>query len=94
MISSGKRRPSGPQEFYLYGWRLTCNSRDRVQGSEKVQAGEVDMDVLCAQLKAKARCNGSTAVIDTKDVDELLGPEPTSKKDFMKMFSWSMMPCK
>lgn len=52
-----------------------------------MQAGEIDMDNLCAQLKAKARCNGSSAVIDKKDVDDLLGPEPSSKKDFMKMFS-------
>lgn len=68
---------------------LTCDKHlwNRVQGSEKVQAGEIDMDNLCAQLKAKARCNGSSAVIDKKDVDDLLGPEPSSKKDFMKMFS-------
>lgn len=52
-----------------------------------MQAGEIDMDNLCAQLKAKARCNGNSAVIDKKDVDDLLGPEPSSKKDFMKMFS-------
>lgn len=52
-----------------------------------MQAGDIDMDSLCAQLKAKARCNGSNAVIDKKDVDDLLGPEPTSKKDVMKMFS-------
>lgn len=58
-----------------------------MQGSEKVQAGEVDMDNLCAQLKAKARCNGSSAVIDKKDVDDLLGPEPSSTKNLMKMFS-------
>ncbi|MCJ1469547.1 DNA-binding transcription factor yap1 [Pseudocyphellaria aurata] len=67
---------------------IGCNKLwDRVNGSKKVQAGEVDMDHLCAQLKAKARCNGSTTVIDTKDVDEILGPEPSSKEDFMKMFS-------
>ena len=58
-----------------------------MQSSEKVQAGEIDMDNLCAQLKAKARCNGTNSVIDKKDVDDLLGPEPASKKDFMKMFS-------
>lgn len=59
-----------------------------MQNSEKVQAREViDMDGLCAQLRAKARCNGNTGVFDKKDVDGILGPEPTSKKDIMKMFS-------
>lgn len=59
-----------------------------MRDSEKVQAGDIDMDSLCAQLKAKARCNGVNAVIDKQDVDDLLGPEqPASKKDFMKMFS-------
>lgn len=58
-----------------------------MQNSEKVKAGEIiDMDGLCAQLKAKARCDGFARVIDKKDVDDILGPEPTSK-DVLKMFS-------
>ena len=60
--------------------------RDRVQRSEKVQSGEADMDDLCTQLKAKARCSGSGAVIDQQDVDAILGPAPNDQHDFLKMF--------
>ena len=51
-------------------------SRERVKDSEKAQAGEADMDDLCKQLKAKAKCSGKGAVIEQKDVDEILGPAP------------------
>ena len=57
--------------------------RDRVQSSRKAQCGETDMDDLCSQLKSKAKCSGKGAVIDQKDVDEILGPAPTA--DFMKI---------
>ncbi|KAL8947575.1 MAG: hypothetical protein Q9183_007773, partial [Haloplaca sp. 2 TL-2023] len=58
----------------------------RVQQSEKAQSGEVDMDNLCSQLKAKAKCSGSGAVIEQKDVDAILGPAPEEQNDFLKMF--------
>jgi len=61
--------------------------RDRVQKSEKVTSGELDMDDLCAQLKSKARCSGKGAVIDEADVDAILGPVFTGQKDFFSMFS-------
>jgi len=71
----------GPKQF------LTCNMLwDRVQRSEKVQSGEADMDDLCTQLKSKAKCSWSGAVIDQKDVDSILGPAPEEHKDFLKMF--------
>lgn len=57
-----------------------------MQQSEKAQSGEVDMDNLCSQLKAKAKCSGSGAVIEQKDVDAILGPPPDEQKDFLKMF--------
>ena len=62
-------------------------NRDRVQTSKKAQCGEADMDDLCSQLKSKARCSGKGAVIEEKDVDEILGPAPTDQTDFLKMFS-------
>ena len=65
---------------------LLIDNRDRVQRSEKAQSGELDMDGLCSQLKAKAKCSGSGAVIDQKDVDAILGPPPEDQKDFLKMF--------
>ena len=61
--------------------------RDRVQASEKVQNGEVDMDDLCSQLKAKAKCSGKGAMIDMKDVDRILGPVNEEPPNFLKMFS-------
>lgn len=44
------------------------------------------MDDLCAQLKSKAKCSGSGAVIDEKDVDAILGPAPKEQAGFMQMF--------
>lgn len=61
--------------------------RDRLQTSEKVQSGEADMDDLCSQLKSKAKCSGSGAVIDQKDVDRILGPAREEQPDLLKMFS-------
>lgn len=49
--------------------------------------GEAEMDDLCSQLKAKAKCSGKGAVIMRKDVDEILGPAPAEQTDFLKMFS-------
>ncbi|MCJ1245336.1 DNA-binding transcription factor yap1 [Trapelia coarctata] len=72
----------GPKQF------LTCNMLwDRVQRSEKVQSGEADMDDLCTQLKSKAKCSGSGAVIDQKDVDAILGPAPKEHEDFLQIFT-------
>ncbi|KAI4202438.1 MAG: hypothetical protein LQ346_001996 [Caloplaca aetnensis] len=66
---------------------LSCDKLwDRVQQSEKAQTGEIDMDNLCSQLKSKAKCSGSGAVIEQKDVDAILGPPPNAQKDFLKMF--------
>lgn len=49
---------------------------------------EAEMDDLCSQLKAKAKCSGKGAVIAEKDVDAILGPAPpVEQTDFMKMFS-------
>lgn len=54
--------------------------------SEKAQSGEIDMDNLCSQLRAKAKCSGSGAVIEQKDIDAILGPAPDEQKDFLTMF--------
>lgn len=68
---------------------LTCDKIwDRVQTSDKVTSGAVEMDDLCSQLKAKAKCSGKGAVIDQDDVDRILGPPKTEQyKDFFSMFS-------
>jgi len=71
--------------------QLTCAKLwDRVQRSEKVLSGEADMDDLCSQLKAKAKCGGPNkgAVVDERDVDAILGPDPNKLKKPTGM--WSM----
>ena len=65
------------------------SDRDRVQRSQKVQSGEADMDDLCSQLKSKAKCSGSGAVISQSDVDKILGPpagKDNAEPDYLKMF--------
>ena len=64
----------------------SLSSRDRVQKSEKFQNGEADMDDLCSQLKSKAKCSGSGAVIAQSDVDRILGPAPKNQNDALRMF--------
>jgi len=45
------------------------------------------MDDLCLQLKSKAKCSGTGAVIDQKDVDAILGPASKEHEDFLKIFT-------
>ena len=47
----------------------------------------MDMDDLCSQLKAKAKCSGKGAVVEQADVDAILGPAPAEQKDFLGMFA-------
>ena len=48
-------------------------SRDRLQSMEKFRNGEIDIDNLCSELRAKAKCSEGGAVVDKKDVDKILG---------------------
>lgn len=50
----------------------TCD-RDRLQSMEKFRNGEIDIDNLCSELRAKAKCSEGGAVVDKKDVDKILG---------------------
>lgn len=59
-----------------------------MQNSEKVKSGEADMDDLCSQLKAKAKCSGKGAEIAEQDVNNILGPaSPVKENDPFKMFN-------
>lgn len=53
--------------------RLTSYNRDRLQSMEKFRNGEIDIDNLCSELRAKAKCSEGGAVVDKKDVDKILG---------------------
>ena len=101
-MADGEEVPGGnPKQFLTCDklWSVASGSqqvahstnmlfhRDRVQASEKVKSGVTDMDDLCSQLKAKAKCSGSGAVIDQAEVDRILGPAPTEQQDFLKMFT-------
>ena len=57
-----------------------------MQNSEKVKSGEIDIDSLCSQLKSKAKCGGTGAVISKDEVDALLGPPAKQENDFFSMF--------
>jgi len=46
--------------------------RDRLQSNPAYQSGELDVDNLCAELKAKAICSQTGLVVDQKEVDDLL----------------------
>ncbi|KAK6354987.1 DNA-binding transcription factor yap1 [Orbilia brochopaga] len=52
---------------------LKCNQIwDKVQSHPKFVSGEIDMDNLCSELRAKAKCSEKGVVVDKKDVDTIL----------------------
>ncbi|KKY20466.1 putative bzip transcription factor (ap-1) [Phaeomoniella chlamydospora] len=52
---------------------LTCNKIwDRLQSMEKFRNGEIDVDNLCSELRAKARCSEGSAVVEKNEVDKIL----------------------
>ncbi|KAK6536657.1 DNA-binding transcription factor yap1, variant 2 [Arthrobotrys megalospora] len=52
---------------------LKCNQIwDKVQSHPKFASGEIDMDNLCSELRAKAKCSEKGVVVDKKDVDKIL----------------------
>lgn len=73
--------------FPTQALHLTTSIRPRIQASEKVQSGEIDMDNLCSELKKKAKCSAGGAVIDKSDVDKILGPV-SSKPAAQAMDDW------
>lgn len=60
------------REKEVKGDRLT-KSRDRLQSMEKFRNGEIDIDNLCSELRAKAKCSEGGAVVEEKHVNKLLG---------------------
>jgi AP-1-like factor len=46
--------------------------RDKLQDRPDFKDGSLDIDGLCSELRAKARCSESGVVIDQKDVDHAL----------------------
>lgn len=53
---------------------MTCNKIwDRLQSMEKFRNGEIDIDNLCSELRAKAKCSEGGAVVEEKHVNNILG---------------------
>ena len=46
--------------------------RDKLQSRPDFKDGSIDIDGLCTELRAKARCSESGVVVDTKDVEAAL----------------------
>lgn len=56
---------------------LTLTSpRDKLQNRQDFKDGTIDIDGLCTELRAKARCSESGVVVDSKDVEAALKRMP------------------
>lgn len=60
---------------------LRC--RDRISSHPRFQAGDLDMDGLCSELRSKAKCSEVGVVVAENDVQEVLGKVGMNHKDFM-----------
>ena len=47
--------------------------RDRLQSMDQFRNGEIDIENLCSDLRSKAQCSDGGAVMDQKDLDNILG---------------------
>ncbi|QDS71972.1 hypothetical protein FKW77_001313 [Venturia effusa] len=54
---------------------------DKLQDRPDFKDGSLDIDGLCSELRAKARCSESGVVIDQKDVDAALKGLPAKRQD-------------
>lgn len=59
--------------------KLCC--RDKLQDRPDFKDGSLDIDGLCSELRAKARCSESGVVIDQKDVDAALKGLPAKRQE-------------
>jgi len=63
---------------------LTADSnnhdRDKLQNDPDFKEGKFDIDNLCSELRAKARCSESGVVVDQKDVDAALKRLPKAEQ--------------
>ena len=56
-----------------------CYYRNQLQSNPDFQEGKFDLDSLCSELKAKARCSESGVLVDQDHVDAAL--RKLGKKD-------------
>lgn len=55
-------------------------SRDKLSSRHDFKDGTIDIDNLCSELRAKARCSESGVVVDHKDVEEALKRLPKDQQ--------------
>jgi len=55
--------------------------RDKLQNDPDFKEGKFDIDNLCSELRAKARCSESGVVVDQKDVDAALKRLPKAEQE-------------
>jgi AP-1-like factor len=48
---------------------ILTTSRDKLANRPDFKDGTIDIDNLCSELRAKARCSESGVVVDNKDVE-------------------------
>ena len=76
--------------YVLHAWKktrfersfglLTCVfNRDKLSSRPDFKDGTIDIDNLCSELRAKARCSESGVVVDHKDVEAALKRLPKDK---------------
>lgn len=58
-------------------------SRDKLSSRHDFKDGTIDIDNLCSELRAKARCSESGVVVDHKDVEEALKRLPKDQQQPM-----------
>jgi AP-1-like factor len=54
--------------------------RDKLANRPEFKDGTIDIDNLCSELRAKARCSESGVVVDDKDVEAALQRLPESQR--------------
>lgn len=55
-------------------------TRDKLSSRSDFKDGTIDIDNLCSELRAKARCSESGVVVDHKDVEAALGRLPKEQR--------------
>lgn len=65
---------------YYLAMTLLTEPRDKLSNRPEFKEGTIDIDNLCSELRAKARCSESGVVVDTKDVEAALQRLPPKDK--------------
>ena len=65
--------------LYISNVALT-HSRDKLSSRSDFKDGTIDIDNLCSELRAKARCSESGVVVDHKDVEAALKRLPKEQR--------------